>query len=85
VIAPNVTVETPVFTQLSLTVDGGAPMGTINIALTVTPNGDEGTSGDSDDANDIGTEVKGGCNAGGSGAGWALLAPALLVLRRRRR
>jgi len=83
VVAPNLSEETAVLTQLTLS-DGGSTMGTINLSLTVTPNGDEDTSGDSDDEHDEGSEVTGGCSAGG-GAGWALLLPALLVLRRRRR
>ena len=84
VLAPAVTQETPVFTQLELT-DGSASLGTINLALTVTPNGDHDVSGDADDQNDDGIEVTGGCSAGG-GAGWAaLLVPALIAVRRRRR
>jgi len=84
VLAPMVTEETPVFTQLSLQ-DGGAPMGTINLAVTITPNGDEDTSGDSGDQNDDPDGMSGGCNAGGAGGWLAMFAPALLVLRRRRR
>lgn len=81
---PSVTEETPLFTQLALT-DGATTFGTLNVALTVTPNGNENTSGDSDDQNDFGAETTGGCNAGG-GASWAaLLIPALIGLGRRRR
>jgi uncharacterized protein (TIGR03382 family) len=84
VLAPAVTEETPVFTQLELT-DGTTSLGTINLALTVTPNGDHDVSGDAADQNDDGIEVTGGCSAGG-GAGWAaLLLPALVAVRRRRR
>lgn len=82
VLAPNVTEETPLFTQLELTADG-APLGTISLALTVTPNGDHEVSADADDENDN-PEYTGGCTTGG-GVGWALLLlPALIVLRRRR-
>jgi Synergist-CTERM protein sorting domain-containing protein len=83
VLAPTVTEETPVFTQLALA-DGATAIGTINLAVTVTPNGDEGTSGDADDENDA-DSVGGGCSAGGTGGWAALLAPLALVLRRRRR
>ncbi|MBA3391436.1 MAG: hypothetical protein H0T89_02275 [Deltaproteobacteria bacterium] len=84
VLAPMVTEETPVFTQFSLS-NAGTSFGTINIAVTVTPNGDEGTSGDADDAHDD-NDVMGGCSTGGSPASWAaLLIPALLAFRRRRR
>lgn len=82
--APVVTEETPVFTQFALSNDGMS-FGTINIAVTVTPNGDEDTSSEADDANDDGAAVTGGCNAGGSGSAWLALAiPALVILRRRR-
>jgi hypothetical protein len=83
VAAPAVSEETPIFTQLSLA-DGTAMMGQINLAVTVTPNGDDDTSGESGDANDDGIELTGGCSAGGS-AGWLALAPVVLVLRRRRK
>jgi uncharacterized protein (TIGR03382 family) len=84
--APIVTEETPVFTQLELT-DGTATLGTFNLALTVAPNGDHDASTDADDQNDDGIEVTGGCSAGaGAGAGWvALVLPALIAVRRRRR
>jgi uncharacterized protein (TIGR03382 family) len=97
--APSATEETPVFTQLELT-DGTTSLGTINLALTVTPNGDHNMSNEADDAHDDahgdghvdgddghddGTEVSGGCSTGG-GLGWAaLLLPALVAVRRRRR
>lgn len=80
--APMVSEVTPVHTQLALAA-GGMTFGTIDLAATVTPNGDEDTSNEGDDMHD--PEAEGGCNAGG-GASWAaLLAPALAVLRRRRR
>jgi Synergist-CTERM protein sorting domain-containing protein len=83
--APMVNEETPIFTQFQLE-NGGQSFGTINIAVTVTPNGDEDTSSEADDANDDGAVVTGGCNAGGSGSAWlALGIPALLIARRRRR
>jgi hypothetical protein len=82
--APSATAETPVFTQLELA-DGTASLGTFNLALTVTPNGDHDVSNDAADANDDGIEVSGGCSTGG-GLGWAaLLLPALIAARRRRR
>lgn len=99
VAAPMVTEETPLFTQLALTHDGQT-FGTVNLALIVTPNGDEGTSseadahGHGDDDDDLHGHgeheselVQGGCSAGGGagGAGWALaLLPLVIVVRRRR-
>jgi Synergist-CTERM protein sorting domain-containing protein len=84
--APMVTEEMPLFTQFVLS-NAGAMFGTINIGVTVTPNGDEDTSSESDDMHDDGAEVTGGCNAGGAhNASWlALLIPALVLRRRRRR
>jgi hypothetical protein len=82
--APSATEETPVFTQLELT-DGTTSLGTINLALTVAPNGDHDLSNDAGDEHDDGVEVTGGCSTGG-GLGWAaLLLPALIAGRRRRR
>jgi hypothetical protein len=82
--APSVSEETPLFTQLELT-DGVATLGAINIALTVTPSGDPEVSSESEDAHDDGIEIYGGCSAAG-GAGWAaLIIPALIAVRRRRR
>jgi uncharacterized protein (TIGR03382 family) len=82
--APAVTEETPVFTQLSLLDPNGQNVGTIDLAVTVTPNGDEGTSTDGGDSND--GDLEGGCNAGGGAGSWPLAAGlALLALRRRRR
>lgn len=81
VVAPGVATETPVSTEIALT-DGDQQVGTITLAMTVTPNGDENLSNDRDDQFD--DEGSGGCSAGGS-AGWLAFAPVLLVLRRRRR
>ena len=80
IVAPKVSTVTPVSTEFALT-DGTAQVGTVDVAVTVTPDGDENLSGDSDDQTD--GEVTGGCAAGG-GAGWLAFAPVLLVLRRRR-
>jgi hypothetical protein len=77
VLAPNVTETTPVMTQLALATNG-MTFGMIDLAATVTTDGDEDTSGESDDVGD----GEGGCSAGG-GAGW-LVAFAALALRRRR-
>lgn len=82
VAGPAVTEETPLSTQFALASDGKI-FGMINIAVTVTPNGDEGTSGDSPDEND--PDMESGCNAGGATSWTSLLVPALIVLRRRRR
>ena len=81
IVGPSVATQTPIATELAL-VDGATQVGSVNLAVTVTPDGDENLSGDSDDQTD--GEVSGGCTAGG-GAGWLAFAPVLLVLRRRRR
>jgi hypothetical protein len=81
IVAPAVATETPISTEIALT-DGATRVGTIQLAVTVTPNGDENLSGESDDRFD--GEVSGGCSAGG-GAGWLAFAPVLLAVRRRRR
>ncbi|HEX4418900.1 MAG TPA: hypothetical protein VH165_13405 [Kofleriaceae bacterium] len=84
VVAPMVTEVTAVNTELALT-DGTTQLGTVMLAVTVTPDGDENTSGDADDETDTaGNAQAGGCAAGG-GAGWLAFAPLLVVLRRRRR
>jgi hypothetical protein len=80
VVAPTVATQTPVALQLAL-MDGTTQVSTVGLAVTVTPDGDEASSGDSDDQVD--GEVSGGC-AAGHGAGWLAFAPVLLVLRRRR-
>jgi uncharacterized protein (TIGR03382 family) len=82
VIAPQVDAPTAVNTELAL-VDGAVQVGTVVLAMTVTPDGDENLSSDADDETD-GEPVTGGCTAAG-GAGWLAFAPVLLVLRRRRR
>jgi hypothetical protein len=64
-------------------VDGATPVGSVDFAVTVTPDGNANTSADGDDQTD--DDATGGCAAGGGSAGWLALAPVLLVLRRRRR
>jgi hypothetical protein len=89
VVAPRVATRTPIGVELAL-MDGTTQVGTVSLSMTVTPDGDEGLSGDSDDQYDdlydgqYDGEVTGGCTAGG-GVGLLALAPVLLVLRRRRR
>ncbi len=90
VLAPMVTEESAMALDLVVT-DGATVVGSIQLAMTVTPNGDEGTSSDSDDHDseeeeDVGPtdSVSGGCNTGGS-LGWLALALPALVIRRRRR
>ena len=83
VVGPMVDVETSAFTQFTLS-DSGTDVGTVHVSVTVTPNGDEGTSGDADDEHD-GATVSGGCNATGGGGSWATILIAALVLVRRRR
>ncbi len=83
--APMVTEETPVFTQFVLT-DGQDQYGTLNIAVKITPNGDEGESAESDDLHDESPEVAGGCSSSGGSSSWAaLMLPAIAILLRRRR
>jgi MYXO-CTERM domain-containing protein len=82
--APMVTEETPVFTQFVLS-DGTDQYGVLDVAVRITPNGDEGESGESDDLHDESPEVEGGCSAGGASTGWALMLPALAMFLRRRR
>lgn len=84
--APDVT-EPVAFNMKLALVENGQEHGTIDVALTVTPYGDDGTSGEAEDDHDGEghDEIEGGCNAGGN-AGWmAMLLPLLAVLRRRRR
>jgi hypothetical protein len=81
IVAPSVATQTPIAASLAL-VDGTTQVGSVDFAVTVTPDGDENLSGDSDDQAD--GDASGGCAAGG-GAGWLAFAPVLLVLRRRRR
>jgi len=81
IVGPDVATATPIATQLAL-VDGTAQVASLEFAVTVTPDGDENLSSDSDDQTD--GETSSGCAAGG-GAGWLAFAPVLLVLRRRRR
>ncbi len=78
--APQVTTETAEMTIFSLA-DGATEFGTITLAVTVTPNGDEGTSGDSGDTMDGG----GGCSSTRGGSGWLVLGIGLAAVRRRRR
>ncbi len=92
VLAPMVSEVTAYSAEIAL-VDNGTTLGTIQLALSVTPNGDEDSSGDAGDEDgehehdegefEAGT-VSGGCSTGGS-IGWlALVLPALLLSRRRR-
>ncbi len=83
IVGPMVDVETPASTQFTLS-DSGSDVGTFHVSMMITPNGDEGTSGDADDEND-GATVSGGCNASGTGGWVAILIPALGLLHRRRR
>lgn len=82
VVGPSVATATPIATQLAL-LDGATQVGSVDFAVTVTPDGNANTSADGDDQTD--DDATGGCAAGGGAPGWLALAPALLVLRRRRR
>jgi uncharacterized protein (TIGR03382 family) len=94
VVAPPVTEETAINTRLQLT-DGSTTLGTLDLAVTVTPNGDENNSGDAGDNHDDdasepadeqgASDISGGCSSTGGNAGWLALGLIALVLRRRRR
>ncbi len=85
VAAPLVEADTPLFQQFHL-IEGSDNYGTITLAFTVAPFGDEDVSAEAADQHDDGAEVSGGCATGGRAGGWAaLLMPALMLLRRRRR
>jgi uncharacterized protein (TIGR03382 family) len=82
--APMVTEETAAQTQFTLS-NGTTMFGTINLAVTITPNDDDDISNEGDDTHDDAPDVSGGCNASGNGSWLVMLAPALVMLRRRRR
>ncbi|HLL24514.1 MAG TPA: M15 family metallopeptidase, partial [Kofleriaceae bacterium] len=90
--APEVTEATPMSTTFALVDATGATRETFELHVTVTPDGDDGTSTDDADheADEIvetdedGVETGGGCSSSGGGAGLSGLAVALLALRRRR-
>jgi hypothetical protein len=84
VAAPLVAEDTAMQVIFELNVDG-APAGTFPLAMTVTPNGDADISNEAADVHDVPPDVDGGCRATGN-TGWlAMILPALVVLRRRRR
>lgn len=80
VAAPQVAAPTPIATELAV-MDGATQVGSVEFAVTVTPNAADSVSADAGDP--VNGEITSGCSAGGGAAGW--LAPALMVLRRRRR
>ncbi|MEO7094788.1 MAG: D-alanyl-D-alanine carboxypeptidase family protein [Polyangiales bacterium] len=82
--APMVTEETAAQTQFEI-IDGGTQLGVIALSVTITPNDDDDISNEGEDTHDDAPEVSGGCNASGNGSWLAMLAPALMLLRRRRR
>lgn len=87
--APDVSEETAINTRLLLT-DGTNTLGTLDLAVTVTVNGDEDTSGDAGDNHDdeedgepeVEQEISGGCNTGGAGSFGLVLVIGALVRRR---
>jgi len=88
---PNVDEETPMSTTFAIVDASGAELATFDLAVTVTPMGNEGTSTDGDeddvapvDADEDGVE-SGGCNAGGGSAGAGLAFGVLALVARRRR
>ncbi len=81
VTTPDTSEELPVFQELVLD-DGGTKFGDIEIALTVAPGADP--NGESNEGDDMGDDVDGGCNAGGGGVS-SLAILMLAGLRRRRR
>ncbi len=82
--APEVTEETAAQAQLGFS-DGTTMFGTINLSVTITPHDDADISNEGDDTHDDAPEVSGGCNASGNGSWLMMLAPALVLVRRRRR
>lgn len=84
VAAPMVADETASQVKLSLS-DGTTTFGTIALAMTVTPNGDDDVSNEGDDTHDVPPDVDGGCNVSGKSSWLAMILPALVMLRRRRR
>ncbi len=83
VTTPSVIEDTPLFEPLSIS-DGDTQLGSVHLALTVVPNMEEETSGESDDHWD--QEVTGGCSAGGGHSAGVLLLLALgLVINSRKR
>jgi hypothetical protein len=99
VVAPMATEEYPAGVALVLVDPAGSELGTLDLAVTVTPNGDAHISGDAGEDNDHDGEgideyadedgvIQGGCAAGGSGGGLALAGVVLAMIglpRRRRR
>ena len=83
VTTPDVAEETPIFEELEIS-DGGARLGSVNLALTVVPGMEETTSAEGDDQFD--QEVTGGCSTGGGplGAGSLALLLSVVLCRRRR-
>ncbi len=91
--APAVTEATPMALDLAI-VDGALQLGTFQLALTVTPNGDAGMSGEigtgeEDDGGEPADEDgvvddQGGCSSTRGGSGLLALALLGLVIRRRR-
>lgn len=79
VTTPMVTEDTPI-TQVFQLDDAGTSFGTINLALTVSPDADPNASGDGNDEDADG----GGCNVGGS-AGSAMALGLIGVVGRRRK
>ncbi|MFT3694454.1 MAG: hypothetical protein QM831_15005 [Kofleriaceae bacterium] len=83
VTTPAATEDTPI-TQVFQLDDSGTNFGTINLALTVSPDADMNTSGDGNDEDAGDGANSGGCNVGG-GAGWVAGAAGLMLRRRKRR
>lgn len=89
--APAMTEATALSTLFALVDANGAELGVFELAVTVTPDGDAGTSTDAEDeditvepADEDGVVQDGGCNTSSS-SGFALALLALAGLRRRRR
>jgi uncharacterized protein (TIGR03382 family) len=92
-VAPQVAEETPFSVTLAVIGDAGS-IGTFDLAVTATPNGDVARSADSGDVDDGDQSdeldadgvprATGGCNTGGATGGLTLLVAGLFVIRRRR-
>ena len=84
---PDVTASTTIDQDFALAA-AGATLGTVTIAITVSPTANPSNSGDPSEDGDMQQALTGGCNAGGGAGGWLALCavvPAIAWSRRRKR
>ncbi len=93
-VAPQVAEETPFSVTFGIVGDAGS-VGTFDLAVTATPNGDVARSADAGDADDgdptdeldadgVVKASSGGCSTGGAAGGFAFVIAGLFAVRRRR-